>query len=419
MKKSVLLLLVLCFSFLSYGEDKGGGKLLLKEGARLAVVGDSITEQKKYSAYIEMYLAVCFPQLKVRNFQFGWSGEQATGFAKRMDNDMLDFKPGVVTLCYGMNDAGYKAYSENTGNKYEATMDKIVKKLKDAGVLVIAGSPGAVDTKCWKGKAGPEVYNETLKKFGEIGKKIATNNQIPFADVHGPMMEAMEKAKKELGEDYDVCGKDGVHPSANGHLIMAQAFLKAMGFDGDLGTITIDMKGPATATGGHKVLSSSAGKVEIESSRYPFCFYGDGKSSSSDRSILPYISFNRDLNRLTLVVKNLEGSDAKVEWGNVSKTFKREQLEKGINLADEFLDNPFSEPFKNIMAEIVKKEVYETEIIKGYITSIPRKLVAAETEQAKEEIIAKRTGMWAEWEKKQNNLPALVVPVKHTLNIIN
>ena len=61
-------------------------------------------------------------------------------------------------------------------------------------------------------------------------------------------------------------------------------------FRSPVGEITIDMSGNATASGGHKVLSATAKGVEIESSRYPFCFDPDTKKSSSTRSITPRLS---------------------------------------------------------------------------------------------------------------------------------
>ena len=42
---------------------------------------------------------------------------------------------------------------------------------------------------------------------------------------------------------YHVAGADGVHPAANGHLIIAYAFLKALGCDGNIGTIKVDLCG--------------------------------------------------------------------------------------------------------------------------------------------------------------------------------
>ena len=91
-----------------------------------------------------------------------------------------------------------------------------------------------------------------------------------FANVHNAMFDAMPKAKAALGDDYPVCGGDGFHPGPNGQLLMAYAFLKALGVDGEIGTITVDAKGMTTATDGHKVLSSGAGKAELESTRWPF-----------------------------------------------------------------------------------------------------------------------------------------------------
>src|SRR6266576_1343586 len=84
--------------------------LILKEGDRLAICGDSITEQKMYSRIMEDYLTMCAPELKITVRQFGWSGEKAPGFLARMTNDCLRFKPTIATTCYGMNDHLYKPY---------------------------------------------------------------------------------------------------------------------------------------------------------------------------------------------------------------------------------------------------------------------------------------------------------------------
>src|SRR5689334_14909324 len=77
-------------------------KLLLKKDDRLAICGDSITEQKMYSRIMEDYLTMCVPELNVTVRQYGWSGERAPGFLKRMTNDCLRFHPTIATTCYGM-----------------------------------------------------------------------------------------------------------------------------------------------------------------------------------------------------------------------------------------------------------------------------------------------------------------------------
>src|ERR1700709_1377094 len=76
--------------------------LVLQKGHRLAICGDSITEQKMYSRIMETYLTVCRPDLNLSVRQYGWGGETAPGFLARMTNDCLRFHPTVATTCYGM-----------------------------------------------------------------------------------------------------------------------------------------------------------------------------------------------------------------------------------------------------------------------------------------------------------------------------
>src|SRR6476661_8539505 len=94
------------------------GETLLKEKDLLAICGDSITEQKLYSVFIEDYLLMCRPDLNARSMQFGWGGETSWGFLARMENDVLRFKPTIATTCYGMNDGGYAPLSDERGNHY-------------------------------------------------------------------------------------------------------------------------------------------------------------------------------------------------------------------------------------------------------------------------------------------------------------
>ena len=64
---------------------------------------------------------------------------------------------------------------------------------------------------------------------------------VVFANVLDPMIDVMTKAKAKYGHDYHLAGGDGVHPDRNGHLVMAYAFLKALGCDGNIGSITVDL----------------------------------------------------------------------------------------------------------------------------------------------------------------------------------
>jgi lysophospholipase L1-like esterase len=392
-------------------------KLVLKKGDRLAIVGDSITEQKMYSRYMEDYLTVATPELDLWVIQLGWGGETAGGFLGRMNQDLISFKPNVATFCYGMNDGGYRPYEEGIGKRYGDAMKKIVESLKAIGAIAVVGSPGCVDTFTWKGQQA--AYNESLGKLGEIDRQIAKEAGMPFADLHDRMYDVMKNAKAANGEKFPVCGGDGVHPGAAGQLIMAYAFLKGLGVSGDIGTITVEMGGQAKATDGHAVLSAKDGTVEIESTRYPFCFYGDPKSSDSTKSILPFLAFNQDLNRMTFVVKGLKGEKATITWGKESKVFSKDDLAKGINLAAEFMDNPFSDAFKKVDEEVARKQGYETFMIKdAYRTmgGLANQMKDDAEGAAAVKVIQAR--LLAKHEALGKAVKAAFVPVKHTITIV-
>lgn len=393
---------------------------LLPPNARVAVIGDSITEQKIYSKYIETYLLACTGRNDIKVFQFGWSGERAGGFAARLENDLAVFNPNVATTCYGMNDGSYTAYTPQIGAEYEKNMRAIIAGFGKVGVKVMAiGSPGGVDPDFFtRPTIKGEIYNENLAQLRDIAKKLAEENKQPFANVHDTMMSALTKSKAALGKGYGPFGGDGFHPAPAGQLLMAQAFLKALGFDGEIGTITVDMKGTSTASSGHVIKGGQGGSVTLESTKWPFVFDADPKSAGSNRSILPFTSFNQDLNRLTLQVKNLGSAKAKVTWGAQSKEFSREQLEAGINLAAEFTQTPFDAAFANLINAIGLKQSFETTLIKNLVTHM--RVVAAEAAEEPKVAAALtklKKKLADEHAKMDASVHKQIKPVTHTIKV--
>lgn len=341
--------------------------LVLKKGDRLAICGDSITEQKMYSRIIETYLTVCQPELEISVRQYGWSGETAVGFLARMTNDVLRFHPTIATTCYGMNDHRYQPYTQEIGDAYRLNSLGIIRSFKENGVRVIHGSPGTVGKMpSWVSSAKGTVndLNLNLLELRNIGAQLASEEQVGFADVFLPMLVEGFRAQQQYGADFMVSGKDGVHPGWAGQVVMAFAFLQAMGLDGDLGTITFDMKDRRTeATGGHAVLSAGGQSIQVVSRRYPFCATGELQQDGSLRAGMALVKFDERLNRLILKVHNAP-EKARVTWGAQQHSYTAAQLAQGVNLAADFPVNPFSEAFKRVDDAIQRKQAYETRQIK-------------------------------------------------------
>lgn len=339
---------------------------VLHPGDLVAMCGDSITEQAKYSVFVATYLAACQPVPDIEVVNFGVGGAYVNSFLEsRLSPHVVSLKPDVVTLFYGMNDSGKPIADFSSG------MAQVIQKLKAAGVRdFVIGSPGVVDTFTYtKTTAGgnPEVTatrNGILKKLSGISQEIARENGFAFAEVHQSMSSVMEQAKAKFGQEYPFCGPDGVHPFANGHLVMAYSFLKALGCDGDIAQITVDLKNNhAEATQGHKVVSYADGRLALESSRYPFCFVGDPKLPSSSSGMLEFIPFNRDLNRFMLVVKNSPAPAMKLTWGEQSRVYPTDQLARGVNLAADFLNNPFSRPFAELEEAVRSQQTIQLQLV--------------------------------------------------------
>jgi lysophospholipase L1-like esterase len=391
------------------------GPLLLKEGDRLAICGDSITEQKMYSRIIETYLTACVPELKITARQYGWSGEKTDGFLRRMKRDCLTFEPTVATLAYGMNDSRYRPFDVTNGQWYQDHYTAIVRQFKEHNVRVIVGSPGcAGKIATWvQPRAGTlQDHNLNLCALRDIAIGVAKNEDVRFADIFWPMYQAQVFAPGQHqatdAKPYDVAGSDGIHPGWAGQVIMAWSFLRAMGLDGDLGTITADIaKNSAETTKGHRVDSFANGKLTVTSTRYPFCARGDEHSDSSIRSGMTLIPFTEDLNRFVFRCTGIDQGRYAVSWGEHTKEFTSEQLLAGIPLPVEFPENPFCGAFDRVDTAIAAKQAYETEQVKSKFHS---REANDSFERIVEETEAIRTPL-------AQAIKEAMVPVVHTFEI--
>ena len=397
------------------------GPLLLKTGDKLAIIGDSITEQKMYSRIIETYLTVCVPELKITARQFGWSGETAEGFLKRMTNDCLRFQPTIATLCYGMNDHHYRAFDIKNAQWYLENYGTIVRSLKDSGARVVVGSPGCV------GKVPAWTHSDAYTRdelninlcalrdgdlqMVECWNPFSRDANIRFADIFWTMFKAGYEGQLRYGTEtqpYSISGKDGVHPGWAGHLVMAYTFLRAMGLDGDLGTITVNLSAQtATATAGHTVESFTNNELTIVSTKYPFCAGGETNSDLSIRSGTTLVPFFQELSQFRLVVQNATAAQYQIVWGRTTNVYSPAQLTAGVNLAADFVDNPFSAPFQKVDEAVAAKQAYETKQIKQ---TFHRKEAKADMEKVVTTTEAERAPLAAA-------IAAALVPVRHTIQI--
>ena len=181
-----------------------------------------------------------------------------------------------------------------------------------------------------------------------------------------------------------------------------------MGLDGNIGTISVDLNAQtATATGQHTIDQFAHAKIRIISRQYPFCATGAASDSNSLRSAAALVPFYQELNRLTLIVTNGSAPRYRIQWGRHANDYSANELSRGINLADEFAENPFSEPFGNVDRAVAAKQAFETQ-------QIQRVFHSKEFQSQADELVAKT-------EKERailvNAIRDAFMPVTHTITI--
>lgn len=304
---------------------------LLQPNDRLAFCGDSMTGGA-YTRYIEDYLVATqsIPGIDIR--QFGWFAENPDQFLAGLDKNLLPYQPTVATILFNFGDNGGKPLDPAATEARREGETKLIDALKKTGVRsIVLGSPSCVDATLYhKDAAQAKARNDLLAAVAAVDKDVAAKEGVAYADVYGATMDAMTKAKAKFGPDF-------VFDGENDFVSIAYAFLKALGVDGNLGTITVAFTpdfaiGKAEAAGGPAVLSFANQTLTAQSTRYTFCFPGHPTSDPLPKPFMSCLPLNTELNRLQLVVKNLPTPLAKIYWNDKSHDYTADELAKGVPL---------------------------------------------------------------------------------------
>ncbi|HEY2932436.1 MAG TPA: SGNH/GDSL hydrolase family protein [Acidobacteriota bacterium] len=334
---SHFLVLWLCLSCLLAAQ----GNFYLKNGDRVVFYGDSITDQRLYTTFVESYVVTRFPGMNVSFVHSGWGGDRVTGGGggpvdQRLQRDVIAYKPTVVTVMLGMNDGSYRAFDSAIFDTYKKGYQHIVEVLKDAlpGVRLTLILPSPFDdvTRAPNFEGG---YNKVLVRYGEFVQELARSHNVDTADLNTSVVESLKKAQSIDPAAAQKLIPDRVHPGAAGHLLMAAALLKAWNAPAVVSNVEIDAKGRRA--------------VKAENARIEQITADSGLSWNQLDMALPLpVDLNEptvalgvkasdvidSLNRQMLRVVGLPGPryTLKIE-GREAGNFSREQLEDGINLA--------------------------------------------------------------------------------------
>ena len=302
----------------------------IRDGDRVVMLGDSITEQRLYTTYIEAYTLTRFPQWNLTFRNIGWGGDTAPGGLNRAKRDMLPLNPTFVTIDFGMNDHGYKAFQDDICKNYLDHQTKLVELLKEQKSRVALLTPQPIDDPALP-EPDKDVRNLSLRKMSDGLRDVAAKQGVLFADQFDPYMAVMVKARK-ADPKVIVGGGDAVHPGTVGHTIMAWAVLKGLGASADVSCAELDgATGKVTAATGCQISDVKADGGVVSFTR---------KDASLPMPIDPtaepvtkLIPLLADLSRYELKVTGLSAPKYQLLIDDEpAATFTAQELAQGCNL---------------------------------------------------------------------------------------
>src|SRR5262249_40612422 len=167
----------------------------------------------------------------------------------------------AMTVDFGMNDGGYRAFEETTFRPYMAGLQGIADQAKAAGIRVAWLTPQPLDYGD-QGSTALTGYNLTLERFSEGVKSIADKNDGRFVDQFHPYLRVLDRARI-AGPSYDrITGGDAVHPGPPGQVLMAYGILKGLSVPVEVSSVEIVID--AAHPGGFRVQTRNC-KISVPS----------------------------------------------------------------------------------------------------------------------------------------------------------
>ena len=203
--------------------DSRAQELAIKDGQKIAFLGDSITQQGagSPSGYVRLVISGLEANgIKAVAIGAGISGHKSNQMLERLEKDVLSKKPEWMTLSCGVNDVWHGEKGVPL-EQYKVNITEIVTRSQAAGVKVV------ILTSTMIGEDQPNANNQKLIPYNEFLRGLATEKQCPLADLNADMQAAIQAAG--ANHKGNLLTADGVHMNPAGNQMMATGVLKALG----------------------------------------------------------------------------------------------------------------------------------------------------------------------------------------------
>ena len=192
--------------------------------------GDSITDCGRnradisdigpgYPKYVKQYLEECYPQLKIEYINKGIGGHQTKDLVARWQEDAVDIQPDVISILVGVNDTwhhtGKKDWISNEifEANYRSLLEDIKAKTNAKIIMLEQFVLDFPDMRCF--------HNDIDEKI-QIVRRLAAAYADRFIPLDGLFAAAC------VAEPPSFWTKEGVHPTDEGHKLIADYYFDAL-----------------------------------------------------------------------------------------------------------------------------------------------------------------------------------------------
>lgn len=210
---------------------KAESAIAIKNGAKLAFLGDSITMfgMSQPDGYIHLVtngLSSC--GVEVTPIGAGIGGNTSHDMLGRVNHDVIAKKPDWVTISCGVNDVWHQAHGGVPLDIYKTNMTSIVDQCQAAGIKVMI----LTATMIYEDQTNS--FNQQLVPYNEFLRTLAKEKHCLLADLNAEEQAVLKLPGVPVINPANPLRMnrltgDGVHMNPFGNQMMASGILRAFG----------------------------------------------------------------------------------------------------------------------------------------------------------------------------------------------
>lgn len=210
--------------------------MLIQPGSRLLMIGDSITDSNRarpvaegnevgngYVSLVNALLGACYPAHGIRVFNMGVNGNTVRDLKARWRKDVLELQPDWLSIFIGINDV-WRQFDAPLRVEQHVSLDEYHRELESLVKQSLPQMQGLVlMTPYFLEPNRDDPMRKTMDAYGDVVRALAEQYGAVLVDTQAAMDALLINM-----HPMSLCW-DRIHPSQTGHMVLALAFMRAMG----------------------------------------------------------------------------------------------------------------------------------------------------------------------------------------------